>query len=70
MSRLGYFAIRAFLYVAFALGMILCTVAFIIFLCMPESPDLMRSLALFLGTGCTGLLLCVNAAFLDKKYPR
>ena len=70
MSKFAYMAIRTFLYLAFALGMILCTVAFLTFLCLPESPDLMRSLAIILGTGCTGLLLCINAAWLDKKYPR
>lgn len=66
MTRFVYMTMRITLTVAYLFGLVLIIGAFIILLCLPESTDLIRSLALILGSGCTGLLICANATWIDR----
>ena len=52
-----------------ALGLLLLVATLLVGMSVTESPDPMVNVAIMVVSGCTGTLLCLNAAYLDKKYP-
>ena len=55
---------------AMTVGLLLLVAALLTAMCITESPDPMRNVAIMTISGCSGLLMCLNAAYLDKKYPQ
>lgn len=55
---------------AMTVGLLLLIMALLTAMAVTESPDPMRNLAIMTISGCSGLLLCLNATYLDKKFPQ